>query len=159
MIKDEKQIELDNIRKKARGLDTIPEYLIDNIIIEIRDKISLVSLNSEKVFIKKYLEDVIPKVSNLTNENLILLINLVFSQQSVSVDKACSKGIDHIRISNIGNFVRNEIHNDILDYKNNNEDYTEDDIQNIIQSHIDKRNYNREHKEINVKFKLNENKT
>lgn len=142
-------------KKKARGLDKIPDNIIDNIIIDVRDSLSIISRNAVTNGRKSYLNDSLTLLTELENEDLKLLINLVFYQQSLSVDRACQKGIDHIRIANIGNLVKNEIREEIVNFIKESEDYTEEDIQDIIDKHIAKRELLKINRALNINYTFN----
>lgn len=142
-------------KKKARGLDKIPDNIVDNIIIDVRDSLSVISRNAVTNGRKSYLNDSLTSLTELENEDLKLLINLVFYQQSLSVDRACQKGIDHIRIANIGNLVKNEIREEIVNFIKESEDYTEENIQDIIDKHIAKRELLKTNKALNINYTFN----
>ena len=70
----------------------------------------------------------------MSANELYELTDLIFTQQSISVNQQTTKSTDRIFVPKIGTLVRNPIYNDILIAAGNNPEITQDEMKQNIGS-------------------------
>ena len=107
---------------------------IKNSLLEI----SLYPIDSLRKYKKLYYKKSKREILNMSTNELYELTDLIFTQQSISVNQQTTKSTDRIFVPKIGTLVRNPIYNDILIAAGNNPEITQDEIKDIIKSHIER---------------------
>ena len=131
--------------------------LLNKVILKSKQSIILANPTYRNKYSNQYLNNSRDTILNFESEELYNLLDLIFVNQSVTVNKACCDRIDHIRIPSLGNLVRNPIRTEIIDRINDGEIITKKEVDVIVESYINKKRLLKKEQIIDISKYLEDN--
>lgn len=114
-------------------------------------EIAVYPIDSFKKYRKQYCKDSKKEVLSMSTDELYELVELIFIQQSISVNNQTALSTRRIRLTQIGTLVYNPIYKDILNYFNEHGTISNEEAREIIDEHIAKiRLLRQKNKEIDI---------
>ena len=110
-------------------INSLKESILEILTYPIRDTLT----NANKKFYKDYRTS----LAKLEQKDLFHLVDLIFINQSISVNNQTTKGTDNIILTKIGTLSRNAIYNDILILAGEKQEkLTDEEVKTIMNEHI-----------------------
>lgn len=139
---------------------SLSELLLEKIKKRVIDNIALLSFDNKSKYERNCSEDWVETFSKINIEELEEIINIIYKQQSESIELAMGQEFNFIKLLGIGSFRLNTVHRDILKYKRENAgNESQSEINLIIQNHFERKLLALQNSEINIPININEKKT
>lgn len=91
----------------------LSSFLNFNIRKRIIDALPFISIGIHKK-VQRDISNSIKLYRNLDNETLNFILELIYNQQGTSIDFACNRSVDWIKIPGLGSIRRNKTRHEIL---------------------------------------------
>jgi len=114
----------------------LSSFLSFNIKKRITDSLPFVSIGIKKK-VQRDISASIKHYRNLDNETLNFIIELIYNQQGTSIDFACNRSIDWIKIPGLGTIRRNKSRHEILKATLEKGKITEEEAKAIIMKNVE----------------------
>ena len=134
----------------------LSELMQQNILSKVLEDIALINSSNKLKYERLAFDGWVDEFVSLDSAEIIDIIELIFEQQFVSVEKACVASYDYIRLTGLGNLRTNQARQEILAHVAEHGTSHKEDIRPIIDRYIETIKANKMDVELDIKLEFND---
>ena len=134
----------------------LSEQMQQNILSKVLEDIAMINSSNKLKYERLTFDGWVDEFASLDSATIVDIIELVFEQQFISVEKACVANYDYIRLTGLGNLKTNQARQEILSHVAEHGTSHKEDIKPIIDRYVENIKASKIDVELDIKLEFND---
>jgi hypothetical protein len=132
----------------------LSELMQQNILSKVLEDVALLNSSNKLKYERIAFDGWVDEFVTSDSATIIDIIEFIFEQQFVSVERACVENFDYIRLTGLGNLKTNQARQEILAHVAEHGTSHKEDIRPIIDKYIEMKKANRLDVELDINLEF-----